>query len=174
MKGKRYVINTTVRIEDEQAATINKLVETTGLSRSSVIRQLLSIAVGKQKKIVYRHPTVLSDDDKQLILGIYDRQAAIINELNRIGNNINTRRKNYNADRKLIVNKIEHYQKLKEKGNGYDKALSDKELERLNKELKEYDDKTATFIQADEWERFDVIRKELYRISEEMERRMTW
>ena len=173
MSVKYRNINTTVRFDEETSAMIYHLMEISGASQSNTIRQLVSAGLGKQK-IVLPKTTVLSDEAKQLILGIYDRQADIKNELNRIGNNINVKRRQYNATRKSIEERITVCQKLAKQCGSYDRIKYANEINKLQEQLNEFDSKETNFIEITEWEKFKEILSEFYRISYDIERRLSW
>ncbi len=168
-------ISTTVRFDVRESALISELIEKTGASQSAVIRRLVDIALGDKNNFVFSSPGVIPDEEKTMLLEVADRMAGIATALNKIGSNINIRRRDYNASRKVIEDKIIAIQKAMKRGGGYEKAKLIETLDQTQKELDEFDKHIEKMVAEDEWAQFQKIKEQYRSISIEIERRLsTW
>ena len=173
MDSKYRKISTTVRLDERESALISQLIEKTGASQSAVIRRLVDIALGDESNFVFSRPGVIPDEEKTMLLEVAEKMAGIATALNRIGGNINIRRRAYNTDRKVIEDRIISLQKAIKYGGSYEKAKYGEELNNLTKKLEECDARVAKMVENDEWIMFKELQEQYNAISVEIERRLS-
>lgn len=160
MDDKQKRLCTTVRLDEEASSQIYKLMEQSGSSQSEVIRHLVDVALGDTSKYVFGRTDAGSDDEtKTLYMNIANNLADIRNELNRIGQNINVRRRNYNYERKKIEDEIAKYDtRIETMQDNYLRIKAQVEQQDLKQELKKFDSKETEFVTETEWERFHIMQ----------------
>lgn len=173
MDRQYSTISTTVRFDERESALISQLIEKTGASQSAVIRRLVDIALGDATNFVFSSPGVIPDDEKTLLLDVAEKMAGIATALNRIGGNINIRRRAYNTDRKVIEDRITSLQKAIKYCGSYEKAKYGEELNNLTKKLEEYEARIGRMVATDEWIMFKELQEQYNAISVEIERRLS-
>lgn len=152
-------ISTTIRLDVEASAKINNIVEESGASQSDVIRHLVDVALGDTTKYVFAKPDVVPDEAKTLLMECADNLAGIRNELNRIGNNINVKRKMYNIRRKELEDMVTGYDdRIRTETDFYKKLKATEEQRTLKLKLEQFDNQPTQFVSENEWERFNFIK----------------
>ena len=165
---------TTIRLTKEMAEQIQQLASRTRTSQADVIRQLIGIALRERNSIVIRQTNDVPDDLKRSLVTVGDRLADIKTQLNRIGSNINIRRKRYNGDRKSITDKISSLQAMMRHDGTYAKIKHQEEIVKLQQDLNEFDSSDTSMVADDEWTRFRELLQEFSSISMEIGEKLKW
>lgn len=160
---------TSVRFDEKTATEIKHLSDASKMSQSDVIRHLIGIALGDKSKFVLSNQTVLSDEDKTMMMNIAARLANINTSINKIGSLINVRRRDFNANRKSYTDKISSLNnQIKHAASIYDKIKLEESLRAIEQELVVFDANAESMIEADDFEKFQKIKDEFMRISVEI------
>lgn len=157
---------TTCRFDAGTAAKLAKMSHETGASQSEVIRTLVAASLSNKAKLQITQHFELSTDDKKLMFDIMNLLSSIIFELNKIGNNINVKRKKYNTNRKIITDKIEMLRKMSSNTDTYSRIKYEDQIKKLQNELNEYDSIETSFVSDSEWKEFNKILEGFRQVSQ--------
>lgn len=164
---------TSVRFDEKTAMEIKHLSDASRMSQSDVIRHLIGISLKDRSKFVLSNQTVLSDEDKTMLLSIAEKLASINTAINKIGSLINVRRRSYNTDRKVITDKIQALnQQLKNASSSYDKIKLSDEITKLQSILDQFNENAPSMIEADDWTRFEKIKDDFKQLTIDIGRRL--
>ena len=155
---------TTIRLNKETDAMIRKLSEQTGATQSEILRHLIDTSLGREEPIAVRQVAEVPDDVKRELFSIADEIAGVRMQLAKIGANINVRRRNYNGERKELMEKIDALKKMAQRGNAYEKIKYAEKIQKEEDRLSEFDSEDPKLVTSEDWEKFQDIKKEFERI----------
>ena len=162
-----------VRLTKGQSDILSRIVEKSGVPKSVVARQIFDAGLGDESKYVFTSPTVVSDEVKTLLFDCIKRIEAVSTALNKIGGNINKRRRDFNTERKTITDRISELERMSKHAESYERLSYKLEIDDLQKELKEFDQQERKMVSDDEWLRFESVKNDYREISIDIGRRFS-
>lgn len=176
MDKKYNCLATTVRFDERSSVLIGQLVKQTRASQSEVIRHLVKKALNDPSSISVQTvvKTDLDSDSKSMLFDISNQLASILTSLNKIGANVNVRRKNYNSERRHLTQQVKSLDARKRHMSMYEKALADEKLKTLQDKVEKFDNCDREFITQTEWEQFITLKESFEQIAKDIGGKLKW
>lgn len=174
MKEHNHGLSTTVRLDERSSVLIAELVKRTGASQSDVIRHLVKKGLKEPSSIQAVVKTDLDNESKGLLFDISNNLSSILSAINRIGINVNKRRRKYNSERKQITDKIQNLQSRKRYMSMYEQAQTDEQIRELKDKVDQFDSKDDEFITSTEWDQFAELQSRFESIAINIGGNLNW